>query len=69
MLTSDRKVSDENLGRLKDVNVRFERYAPGFRAMEPAVAAEKSLAAIERSSLEKGFRGSFLSHNGTKRWM
>ncbi|KAL7792873.1 hypothetical protein V8C43DRAFT_315373 [Trichoderma afarasin] len=32
-------------------------------------AAESSLAAVARSRLETGHGGSFLSHNGTKRWM
>lgn len=37
--------------------------------MDPVVSAQRCLAAIDRSSLEEGYGGSFLSHNGTRRWM
>lgn len=62
-------VSDGDLEKLMAALARFEAYAPGARPVAPAVAAEKCLAAVERSSLEGGFGGSFLSHNGTKRWL
>ena len=61
--------SDNDLSLLKAINAKFEKYAPGFQAMQPAVAARSCLAAIDRSTLELGLGGSFLSHNGTKRWM
>ncbi|KAL6824623.1 hypothetical protein J3E69DRAFT_381500 [Trichoderma sp. SZMC 28015] len=60
--------SDDSL-RLQAIMAKFNDYAPGFKSMDPVTAAESSLAAVARSSLETGHGGSFLSHNGTKRWM
>lgn len=60
--------SDDSL-RLQAIMAKFNDYAPGFKAMDPVTAAESSLAAVARSSLETGHGGSFLSHNGAKRWM
>ncbi|KKP02342.1 hypothetical protein THAR02_05542 [Trichoderma harzianum] len=60
--------SDDSL-RLQAILAKFNDYAPGFKAMDPVTAAESSLAAVARSTIETGHGGSFLSHNGTKRWM
>jgi len=62
-------VSSDDLARLQAINLKFESYAPGFTASEPKASAESCLLAINRSSLEEGYGGSFLSHNGTRRWM
>ncbi|KAK5169680.1 uncharacterized protein LTR77_005658 [Saxophila tyrrhenica] len=62
-------LSEGDLLRFQNITARFEKYAPGFKATSPTDAAQKCLAAIERSSLQGGSGGSFLSHNGTKRWM
>ncbi|KAM0263343.1 hypothetical protein ACHAQJ_001199 [Trichoderma viride] len=62
-------LSSDDLARLQEINVKFEEYAPGFKAADPITAAESCLAAIARSSLEQGYGGSFLSHNGTRKWM
>lgn len=62
-------VDPDDLARLAKYAPRFEQYSPGFQASTPDAAAASLLAAIERSSLEGGYSGSFLSHNGTKRWM
>ncbi|KAJ9132552.1 NAD(P)-binding protein [Pleurostoma richardsiae] len=65
----EKAYSDDDLARLQGINAKFEKYAPSFRAQQPTAAASSVLAAISRSSLAGGSGGSFLSHNGTKRWM
>ncbi|BCS28603.1 uncharacterized protein APUU_70173A [Aspergillus puulaauensis] len=62
-------VSSDDLAQLAKYGPKFELYSPGFQPMSPGDAAKSVLAAIERSSLAGGYSGSFLSHNGTKRWM
>ena len=62
-------VSTDDLAQLSKYGPKFELYSPGFQPLSPENAAKSILAAIERSSLAGGYSGSFLSHNGTKRWM
>jgi hypothetical protein len=63
-------VSEEDSKRLETVIAKFTAYAaPDFGPRKPDEAAESVLKAIERSSLEAGYGGSFLSYNGTRRWM
>ena len=63
-------MAKEDLERLQDLMVKFQAYAaPGFKPKLPEEVAVACLAAIERSSLAAGSGGSFLSHNGTKRWI
>lgn len=62
-------VSDEDTAKLMAALGRFEAYAPGARRRAPEIAAKDCLAAVDRYSLEGGFGGSFISHNGTKRWL
>ncbi|KAJ5116672.1 hypothetical protein N7456_001020 [Penicillium angulare] len=62
-------LSSDDITRLEKYGPKFESYSPGFKAMAPEEAARSVMAAIERSSLAEGYSGSFLSHNGTKRWM
>ncbi|KAK7704791.1 hypothetical protein SLS57_010322 [Botryosphaeria dothidea] len=59
----------DDLARQERINARVSKYAPGFQASDPVPAADNCLTAIERSTLKGGFGGSFLSHNGTKKWM
>ncbi|PON20608.1 hypothetical protein TGAM01_v210566 [Trichoderma gamsii] len=47
-------LSNDDLSRLQTINAKFEEYAPGFKAADPIAAAESFLAAVARSSLEKG---------------
>jgi hypothetical protein len=48
---------------------KFKTYAPHFEGPStPDASAASVLAAIDRSSLEGGQGGIFISHNGTKRW-
>ncbi|KAK4061451.1 hypothetical protein Trihar35433_9778 [Trichoderma harzianum] len=65
----DATLSSDDTLRLQAIMAKFNGYAPGFKAMDPVTAAESSLAAVARSTLETGHGGSFLSHNGTKRWV
>ncbi|KPM42974.1 hypothetical protein AK830_g3545 [Neonectria ditissima] len=60
---------NEDILLLRDINAKFDLYAPGFEPSGPLESAESCLAAIGRSSIEGGHGGSFLSHNGTRRWM
>lgn len=62
-------MSGDDLAQLAKYGPKFELYSPGFKPSSPEAAAKSVLAAIERSSLAGGYSGSFLSHNGTKRWM
>ncbi|KAB2573318.1 Fluoren-9-ol dehydrogenase [Lasiodiplodia theobromae] len=59
----------EDAERQQRIGAKMEKYAPGFAAADPLSAAERCLAAIERSTLSGGYSGSFLSHNGTRKWM
>lgn len=61
--------SEEDAARLQDVTAKFQGYAADFEAATPEKAAKRCLVAIERTSLEGGYGGSFLSHNGTKKWL
>lgn len=61
--------SSSDMALMEKYGSKFEQYAPGFRPMPVDEAAILVLAAIERSSLAGGYSGSFLSFNGTKRWM
>ncbi|KAK8121234.1 hypothetical protein PG999_005354 [Apiospora kogelbergensis] len=62
--------TEENLARLAKIAALFqEKGVVGGPPMDPMVAARRSLAAIDRFSLEGGYGGSLLSHNGTRRWM
>ncbi|KAK8097755.1 uncharacterized protein PG998_013241 [Apiospora kogelbergensis] len=62
--------TEENLARLAKIAALFqEKGVVGGPPMDPMVAARRSLAAIDRLSLEGGYGGSLLSHNGTRRWM
>ncbi|KAH8172646.1 short chain dehydrogenase domain-containing protein [Sarocladium implicatum] len=63
-------LSEHDVARLQDMNAKLGTYAaPDFRPMTPRESALACLSAINRSSLAAGFNGSFLSYNGTKRWM
>ncbi|KAK7430946.1 hypothetical protein QQZ08_002475 [Neonectria magnoliae] len=62
-------LSSDDLALLEKINAKFDRYAPGFKLSSPSESAASCLAAINRSSIEGGHGGSFLSHNGTKRWL
>ncbi|KAF4541558.1 uncharacterized protein LTHEOB_8553 [Lasiodiplodia theobromae] len=59
----------EDLERQRMIGAKMEKYAPGFTAADPLSAAERCLTAIERSTLDDGYSGSFQSHNGTRKWM
>lgn len=61
--------SKEDMALMEKYGSKFQQYAPGFRPVPVDEAAKHVLAAIERSSLADGYSGSFLSFNGTKRWM
>lgn len=63
-------VSREELEGLETMGQLFTEYAPNFKgASTPDESASSVLAAVHRSSLDGGYGGTFLSHNGTKRWM
>ncbi|KAJ5362428.1 hypothetical protein N7541_003272 [Penicillium brevicompactum] len=62
-------LTSDDMAQLEKYGPKFEQYAPGYKPMSPEEAAKNVLAAIHRSSLAGGYSGSFLSHNGTKRWM
>lgn len=62
--------SEENLARLAKIGAMFQKKGVvGAPPTDPMVSAKRCLEAIKRSSLEGGYGGSFLSHNGTRRWM
>lgn len=61
--------SEEDLRRFQSLHDKFDKYSPGNTPFTPEAAAKNVLAAVERSSLENGNGGGFLSHNGTQRWM
>lgn len=67
-LTED-VASEDDLGRFQSLHEKFDKYSPGNVAFTPEAAAKNVLTAVERSSLENGNGGGFLSHNGTQRWM
>ena len=49
---------------------KLDKYTGGnLKMMTPSESATKVLAYIESSSLQRGYSGSFRSHNGTRRWM
>ncbi|KAH8202049.1 hypothetical protein TruAng_003804 [Truncatella angustata] len=49
---------------------KFQEYAPHFKGpATPEAAIKDVLSVIERSSVESGNGGSFLSHLGTKQWL
>ncbi|KAK8852252.1 NAD(P)-binding protein [Apiospora arundinis] len=62
--------TEENMALLGKVGAVFQKHGI---SMPPPVDSMKSakqcLAAIDRSSLETGYGGSFLSFNGTKKWL
>ncbi|KAH7303481.1 hypothetical protein B0I35DRAFT_485171 [Stachybotrys elegans] len=61
--------NDEQMAKVMKIVSVFRGYAPNYESYDPPTAAKNVMAAIDRSSLEAGFGGSFLSHNGTKKWM
>lgn len=61
-------VSDEDLARLQDIQMRFETAGLNTIPMKPIESAQSCLKAIDSSSLNSGHGGSFLSYNGTKEW-
>ncbi|KAI3201025.1 hypothetical protein DTO027I6_6128 [Penicillium roqueforti] len=63
------ELSQENINRLQGILAKFHKNTDGkYAAAAPEDAAKSVLAAIARQSLADGFGGSFLSHNGTKKW-
>jgi hypothetical protein len=63
-------VSAEDRARLERMIAVFQKYDGPIMANKlPAEAAKGVLALVQRSSLENGYGGSFLSHNGTQRWL
>ncbi|KAL2413153.1 Short chain dehydrogenase virK [Exophiala dermatitidis] len=58
------------LTRMQDIYSKMSAYSSSLQPPSaPEDAARKVLDAIERSSLESGSSGSFLSHNGTKKFL
>ena len=50
--------------------MKFMKYAPHFAGpISPAESVEKMLDVFEKSGIENGDSGAFLSHLGTKQWL
>jgi hypothetical protein len=49
---------------------KFKAYAPHFTGpATPEDGIRDVLATIHRATIEDGFGGAFLSHNGDKQWL
>lgn len=50
--------------------VKFQQYAPHFEGpASPSEAVRSVLNVVEKSSLDNGDGGAFLSHHGNKEWL
>ncbi|KAK2760404.1 hypothetical protein FQN54_002474 [Arachnomyces sp. PD_36] len=68
--TAQRELSQKELQGIQEMAKLFAEYAPDFKgAFTADESAYNVLEAISRSSLKGGHGGTFLSHNGTRRWM
>jgi hypothetical protein len=49
---------------------KFQRYSPSFTGPDtPAESIKSVLSVVERSSIENGDGGAYLSHFGNKQWV
>ena len=54
----------------QDLAGKFAAYAPHFKApLTPQESVEVMLKLLEKSSIENGNGGTFVSHMGTKQWI
>lgn len=58
------------MAKIGEIVGKFRAYAPHFTGPVPPENAVKDiLAVIEKSSVERGDGGSFVSHKGNKQWL
>lgn len=49
---------------------QFANYAPGFKGpIAPHESVQQILKVVDKSSVDGGAGGSFVSHLGTKQWL
>jgi hypothetical protein len=49
---------------------KFQKYSPTFKGPDtPPESIKAVLSVVEKSSIEKGDGGAYLSHFGNKRWI
>lgn len=53
-----------------EMPMKFAKYAPHFTGpITPAESVEKCLDVLEKTSVENGDSGAFVSHLGNKQWL
>jgi hypothetical protein len=63
-------VPEEDVPKLMAMGEKFIKYAPHYTGQaSPEEAVKDVLNVIQKSSLENGAGGSYVSHFGTKQWL
>jgi NAD(P)-dependent dehydrogenase (short-subunit alcohol dehydrogenase family) len=64
------RATPEQQQKAGELLAKFKAYAPHFTGLAtPEDAIRDVLATIHRATIEDGFGGAFLSHNGDKQWL